>query len=246
MTMRLPVFALILGCTPELEPIRWDAIDVAELRDAIANPTGTVDEASADEVAAAIVERHEPYRVLADYLHQVFADDDADADDPVWVIPQALDGTSVYVIVACPGPLGGDAPAFSQGSMRIDSPTLSADLIATFAIRGQLQLSFRNCVIADYSFNGVAPGFHDGERRDIGVVPRLEVVDELSGESVSELREPILIDAASGRVSALFELSSSDTLTLEWSATELALRLRGRNGALICTILGELLDCVPP
>lgn len=242
----LGLFALALGCTPELEPIRWDGIDVAGLRQAIASPTGIVDEASADEVAAAIVQRQEPYRVLSDYLHQVFESDVEDAAGPTWVIPQALDGTSVYVLVACPGPLGDEAPPFSQGSMRIDSPTLSADLISTFAIRGQLLLSFSNCMIDDYSFNGVAPAFHDSELRELGVVPQLEVVRDGGGEPSYALREPILVDAAAERVSALFELDSGDTLALDWSPTQLALRLRGRDGALVCTIVGELLECVPP
>ena len=61
-TGRWSLLAFVLGCTPELEPIHWDAIDIDALREAIANPTGTVDEASVEQVADAIVQRSGAYR----------------------------------------------------------------------------------------------------------------------------------------------------------------------------------------
>ncbi len=237
--------ALMLGCTPELEPIHWDAVDIEALREAIANPTGIVDEASADEVGAAVVQRNEPYRVLSDYLHGVFVGDMSGDEGPVWVLPQALDGTSVYLIVACPGPLGADAPPFSRGSVRVDSPTLDAEVVSTFAVQGQLRLSFTACEIADYTFDGVAPAFHTAEPLALGFVPTLDFFRADQPDAVFELHEPVLWDA-SDRISVLFELDSGETLTLDWLAAQVELRLRGRNGELICTIAGSSLECVPP
>jgi hypothetical protein len=83
------------------------------------------------------------YRAIAGYLHAVFIGAESGAAGPPWVVPQALHGTSVYVLVACPGPLDADWDPFTHGSMRVDSPTLDADVISTFAIRGQLRTRSR-------------------------------------------------------------------------------------------------------
>ena len=236
---------LALGCTPELEPIRWQPIDIDALRQAIAEPTGFVDEASANEVAAAIVQRNEPYRVLAEYLHGVFMGAEAGEVGPPWLVPQALAGTSVYVMVACPGPLDDFAEPFAHGSMRIDSPTLDAEVISTFAVRGQLRLSFTACEIDEYVFEGTARAFHDSDPHELGLTPELDVAWLAQPDQPYTLREPVLLDAA-GRVSALFELSSGETLALDWYVTQVELHLRGRNGELLCTIVDSSLDCVPP
>lgn len=245
MSRRVVVMALALGCTPELEPIRWQPIDIDALREAIANPTGTVDEAGADQVAAAIVQRHEPYRVLANYLHEVFIDDEAGTADPVRVLPQALEGTSVYVLVACPGPVGSTRSPFSHGSMRIDSPTLDAEMISSLDFGGQLRLSFTACEIEDLVFAGVARAYHGSDPAELGVVPQLTVARRDQADAVYRLLEPVLWDAPD-RFSALFELSSGETLALDWYATHPELRLRGNNGALVCEIVGAELECVPP
>jgi hypothetical protein len=238
------LLGLALGCTPELQPVRWQPIDIEALRDAIAHPTGIVDEASANEVAAAIVASHEARRVLAEFLHLVFVDSELRAGAPPWVESQALAGTSVYVLVACPGPLAGDAAPFTHGSMRVDAPILDVDVISTLAIPGQLHASLVGCEIADYVFEGVARAFHDSEPGELAMVPELRSWSMRWPDEVHELREPML--ATHERVSALFELSSGETLVLDWYATQIELHLRGRNGEMICTIVGGSLDCVPP
>jgi hypothetical protein len=241
----LLLLGLVLGCTPELEPIRWEQVDVDALREAIANPTGLVDERNTDEVAGTIVQREAPYRVLSSYLQAVFAGAQPDRAAPVWVVPQALDGTSVYVLVACPGPRDAEAAPFRYGSMRIDSPTLDDDVISTLGIRGQLRLSFAACEVDDFTFEGIAPAFHDSDPQEFGFVPNLEVMRSDAPGSIYQLREPIFWGAAD-RISALFELSSGETLVLDWYAGGSALRLRGRNGELNCAVADQSLECVPP
>jgi hypothetical protein len=236
---------LALGCTPELEPIRWEAIDVEALREAIAQPTGDVDEATSNEVGAAIVQRHEAQRVLAEYLHSVFVGAESGDQQPPHVAPQALDGTSVYLLVACPGPLGDYEQPFAHGSMRVDSPTLDAEVLSTLFVRGQLRSSFSDCRIDEYVFDGVARIFIDTEPSELGFVPELEVVRLRTPDEPYELREAMLWDAA-GRVSALFELRSGKTLVLDWHVHEPELRLRGRNGELLCAVVGGSLKCDPP
>jgi len=66
-----------------------------------------------------------------------------------------------------------------------------------------------------------------------------------SRDRAYELREPVLWSAGD-RVSALFELSSGETLALDWHLTTTELRLRGRNGELVCTIAGGSLECALP
>lgn len=235
-----------LGCTPELEPIHWEAIDMDALREAIARPTADVDEANSNEVGAAIVQHHEAQRVLAEYLHTVFLGAESGDRQPPYVAPQALDGTSVYLLVSCPGPLS-DAhqQPFAHGSMRVDSPTLDAEVLSTLFVRGQLRSSFEDCRIGEHVFDGVARVFIDTEPIELGFVPELEVVRLRTPNEPYQLREPMLWDAAD-RVSALFDLRSGETLVLDWSVDEPGLRLRGRNGELICSRVGGSLDCNPP
>lgn len=239
------LFVLVLGCTPELEPIHWEAIDVEALHDAIERPTGAVDEATSNEVGQTIVQRHEAQRVLAEYLHTVFVGAKPGERQPPHVVPQALDGTSVYLLVSCPGPLGGDHQPFAHGSMRVDSPTLDAEVLSTLFVRGQLRSSFESCRIGEHVFDGVARLFIDTEPIELGFVPQLEVVRLRTSDEPYELSESMLWDAA-GRVSALFELRSGATLVLDWSMHDPKLRLRGRNGELSCALVGASFKCNPP
>lgn len=247
--LSLALAAMLFGCRPQLEPIRWQPLDIEALREAVAHPTGFVDEAAANEVAYAVVAGHESYRALSGFLHQVFAEPEPGASGdtgPVWVVPQALSGTSVYLLVACPGPDLDPGQPFAHGSLRIDSPSLDADVVATWAIEGQVRLGFDGCRIGDLVFDGSGPFYHASEPFELGFAPTLEVVDLAAPELPPiEIAEPLLWDPLD-QVSAVFELESGETLVLDWRATDLELLLRGVNGALTCTIVDAELVCEPP
>ncbi len=241
----LLVTILVLACTPELEPIHWPALDIEGLREAIANPTGVVDEASTNEIADEIVNDGRARQLLSEFIHEVFVEaQDSDAG-PIWVAPRALAGTSVYVLVACPGPELVDEDGFAHGFMRVDSPILDAELISTFEIRGQLLLSFSACQIGDLVFEGSARAHHDLEAREVAFDPDIEHVELGRDGHTGELDEPVLWTGTDW-ISALFELESHDTLVLEWRPKTTELRLRGRTGALVCEVVDDELSCVPP
>jgi hypothetical protein len=237
----VPALLLLLaGCSPQLEPIRWQGVDIDALREAIANPTGVVDETSANEVADEIVISADAYQAVSSYLHDVFLTEPGEHLAPAWVLPQALDGTSIYLLVACPG--DGDAPPFSAGSIRIDSPTLTAEVVSTFDVRGQLLLSFEGCEIGPATFDGSSRVYRDLELGEFAVEPDIDVAFE---DQTITLDRPILWDVG-GEVHVLYELDSGDTLVLEWASAELELRLRGVNGSLVCTAGLDELECMAP
>lgn len=238
-----------LACTPDLAPIEWDAVDIEALRNAIANPTGIVDEASSKEVADSIVEGSEAYRLLAAFIHAVFVADEGTSPDAsvVWVVPQALGGTSVYALVACPGDsLDGEA-SFANGFLRVDSPTITADLISTFAIEGSILLGFSACQIGDYVFDGGGPAYHGTAPVELAFVPT-QGLRSTRGEDqtlVLSLDEPVMWELG-GAVSLLFTLSSGATLALDLDPLSAELQLRGVNGALTCEITPDGLVCTTP
>ncbi|GEM_PF-6700871 len=238
-----------LACVPELEPIRWEAIDIEALRDAVASPTGIVDEQSTQEIADSLVRDNDAYQVLAQYIRAVFsATASPDGPGPRWLIPQALGGTSIYALVACPGTeLDGGEFSFANGFMQIDSPTLTAELVSSFEVSGDLLLSFVGCRIGELVFDGGAPAHYVSDPIEIGVIPR-DLRYELLGSDEPYTIEQPLLWSESDQLSLLFTLDSGETLALDWQGDgdELDAELRGANGSLICSLLESGLSCVPP
>ncbi len=222
---------MLASCSPQLEPIRWEGQDVEALREAIAEPTGVVDRASIRELAGNVARSADAYWSIARHLREVFLTAPSERSEPAWVIAQARGGTSVYLLVACPG--DGDAPPFSAGSFRVDSPTLSAELVSTFEVRGELLLSFEDCQVGRSTFDGSA--WVDRELDELAVVPELTVNFD---EHVIELDRAFLWDTR-GELQLLYELDSGETIIVEWSRPDRALRLRGANGSRGCRITAD-------
>ena len=129
--------ALALACAPDVEPIRWDELDIDALREQLDNPTGEVTQASADEVAAEIVRNRAAYLAISDYLDRVFLEPEAgrlEPLEPLDVGAQQAEGTSVFALFACPGedPAATDV-GFAHGTMRVDSPRLTRELVEALA-----------------------------------------------------------------------------------------------------------------
>jgi hypothetical protein len=231
----------LLACTPELEPIRWQGFDADELREAFASPTGVVDEDSANEVAEAIVELEQPYRVLEAYLRLVFAAAEGGDGAAAIRVPRAVEGTNVYLLIACPGPAGSEP--FEHGRVRIDSDRLTLAALEQLTIEGQVLLTFEACEIDGWVFEGGGPGHYFAETAELLATPTL-TAERLADGALFEVVEPIFY--GSDQASALFTLGSGETLTLDWFTDVDELRLRGRNGALLCTTAGGELSCAPP
>ncbi|PRQ05439.1 hypothetical protein ENSA5_02600 [Enhygromyxa salina] len=241
----LVLFALVSGlaCLPDPAPIQWAPVDIEALREQLANPSGEVSEATTDEVAARFVRRREAHRAIGNYIHGVFAGEGEGASAR-FVTPRALSGTSVYALVACPGPdLRAADVGFAYGAIRLDSPTLTEELIASRSFGGDLLLSFSGCQIAGFTFDGSAPAHFDDDRLELAVDLNIDYRNEAAGIERS-LSEPLLVGLAWTKI--LFTLESGDTLTIEWAPLELSLELVGANGSLTCEVVGAGLDCEPP
>lgn len=229
------------ACLPQPAPVEWDALDTEALREQIANPTGEVTDATIDEVTAIVVADLPAYRTITSFLLlgliQPFSADAA----PAWVFPQALNGTSVYALLACPGEdVNAQDVGFAYGWMRVDSPTLTQALIESRSLGGDLQLSFEACRIGEYTFNGPAPAHFDEDRPDLGVGMQISYTAQLAARE-GVLDQSLLIDDDGAHV--VFTLASGQTLTLEWSPLTLTLELLGTNGALVCEVIDDALEC---
>lgn len=244
-TPSLVVLALsgCLGCLPDPEPVHWDALDMDALRDALANPTAEVTKATTAEAAARVVSGQAAFREFSRFILGRFLPLPGDAGGD-WVIPQALDGTSVYAMLACPGEDPTAIGHFEHGYMRLDSPTLTQALIESRSFGGDLQLGFRNCRIGQFVYEGAIPAHLDAERVEIGLNPEnVRYRDLVKGEE-GTLSSPSLIGLL--QTQQLLTLGSGRTLTLISQPFILTLQLVGTNGTLVCEILDREFVCTPP
>lgn len=239
------------ACLPNLEPITWELLDVEALRDAIAHPDGLVTATTANEMAHEIIANREVDVTLSTYFDNVFIESAPSEPEPAAPpTPAHASGTSLYALVACPGALlDASDVGFTHGTMRVDSGSIHGKLDDPRQIVDDMQLSFESCEIGRYVIDGVARAHHDPERAQILIAPALEVFDQVSG-ATGRLTLPMIFDwsdpvmGVGALISVLITLESGKTLVLEIEGTEL--RLRGSNGALVCTIMLGNLGCVPP
>lgn len=243
-----------VGCLPNPEPVHWEAFDVDALRDALANPTAAVTEATITEAAANVAAGQAAFRELGTFIADTFLSLAGDASghgvipqaipQAHWVIPQALDGTSVYAMLACPGEDPGAIGLFEHGYMRLDSPTLTQELIESRSFGGDLQLEFFDCEIGQFSYVGAVPAHFDVERLEVGLNPEnVRYRDLVKGED-GMLSSRSLIGLE--QTQQLLTLESGGTLSLISQPFILTLQLVGTNGTLVCVIIDDEFVCTPP
>jgi hypothetical protein len=232
-----------VGCLPDPEPIRWDPVDMDGLRDGLANPTAAVTEQSVAEAADQVIAARPAYVVLASFIAATFLTETGDANGN-WLIPRALEGTSVYALLACPGQDPHAIGSFVHGYIRLDSPSLTQELIESRSFGGDLQLRFVDCVVGQFSFAGAIPAHLDQERFELGLgIDEAEYRDLLTGET-GQLGTPTLLEV--DRSKQLLTLASGETLTLIWQPFALTLELLGSNGSLVCEVIDDAFVCAPP
>lgn len=251
-TQNIRVVALIgcVGCLPDPEPVHWDAVDMDALRDALANPTAAVTEATTAEASANVASGQAAYRELGTFIADTFLSlaGDASGNGVIphahWVIPQALDGTSVYAMLACPGEDPDAIGHFEHGYMRLDSSTLTHELIESRSFGGDLQLEFFDCQIGQFSYVGAVPGHFDVERLEVGLNPEKVTYRDLVKGEDGMLSSRSLIGLE--QTQQLLILGSGGTLSLISQPFILTLQLVGTNGILVCVIIDDEFVCTPP
>lgn len=244
-TPAIAAIALIgcVGCLPDPEPVRWDAFDLDALRDALANPTAPITDQTLVEAADLAAPPRLAYVELSRFVVQTLLSLAGDGGGK-WVIPQALDGTSVYAMLACPGEDPDGMAYFEHGYMRLDSPTLTQELIESRSFGGDLQLSFVDCQVGQFNFAGNVPAHLDREQLEVGLgVDDAAYRDLVTGED-GKLGWPTLI--AIDRSKQLLTLSSGETLALIWQPFLPTLQLIGANATLVCEVIDGELVCTPP
>lgn len=242
MNRTLTVAALVASCTwpgckREVEPARWNAIDLEALRDSIDAPTGTVDEDSVSEIARDFVRAELPLDALLGLIEDVFTMSEQDGGVHAWRMPR-LEGTNVFVEVSCPGPaLSEPVLDFSEGRLRVDSPSLSEEYAETFHIEGDFLLSLDACRVDAFRYEGQSPGHYVVESRTLALDFAWEWED-LEDDGQGNVGSQVLWEIGQ-RVSLLYTLDDGDTVVIEWTRSEAEFEIRGRNGSFACSTGGD-------
>lgn len=235
----LSTLGCTIACTPEVDVPRWDPLDVDALVSTVDNPTarfaddpelGTLrDTLNEPSTAESVDEATRGLREFLDEMERPVEDDPSAGD-----LGGLGSGTAVFLEIACAGP-DLDAPdrTFEFGSIRIDSPRLTRDVIENLSIEGDLLLSFVQCSVDGLTYEGTAPASYlAGDAPQLATSLSLEVLDEATGST-----EPFVRDAIFESMRSRFVQPSAGggTYTLELDALAGTTSLRGADGVLQCS-----------
>lgn len=245
--LALPGLALPgLGCEPQLEPIRWQPLDVEALRREFSSPTGELTEANLNEVESVLNEQSGSVETLGTFVADRLVAENGKLTGP-WVMPRSLTGTSVYALLACPGSeLDPGEVDFAHGHIRLDSPTLTPEVVEALEFRGDLLLTFVECELNQLVVGGEARAHLDASRAL--VVPELRVTPLAPSLSGREAVPPVIIEhplaLGESTVEVLLALSSGDTVVVEFAdeSTEAS----GVDGEVPCTNDEGEFNCPAP
>ena len=257
-------------CGGKPEPVRWNELDFEAMVADMANPTGTVTNENVLEIAEAFTDNAEAIILLGKILDRMFPTgvEDALVDsggaplapggdelvDLVWETPASaaedgdefsldLEGTSVFVKLACwgPEPLDPDL-SFRHGYIRVDGPGLSEEVIENLEYTGDFLLSFRRCRFPTGTLAGRNVGFYDTIDGAPVFALRLLTYVYAGGKVSQFINERVLI--RDGVFSVLYFLADgSGTLRVDSSVDYETFSVSGENGAFACSTLTGELEC---
>jgi hypothetical protein len=237
----------------------------------MANPTGEVTNETVLEVAKKYSDNAEAILLIGRILDRMFPTGIEQAiemsdggtplapGDPPGVLVDAplgaelaaaegidLEGTSVFVKLACWGPevLEPDL-SFKQGYIRVDSPGLSEEVVNSLETTGDFLLTFGLCVFPTGTIIGKNPAFYekDGETLLGTVGFELNSTVYNDGKVTDFLDERVVI--RNGVFSILYRLDdATGTLRVDASVDYATFVITGKNGAFACTAATGEPECV--
>lgn len=235
---------------------QWDLLDVDGLRSTLDNPTARfADDPALDALRDALTNPapesslDDAANALLDFLEGNGDDGGEEGGGEEGGLSeeggegegQLGSGTTAYLRVACPGPNDTLDSEFEFGHIRVDGPRLTREVIESFAIEGDLLLSFVDCSVDGLTYSGLAPAHYlVGDSPELAASLSLEVRDEETGET-GALERGVIFGATATRITQ--PSSGGGTYTLEIENTGVA-TLRAADGVMSCDLETEM--CTGP
>lgn len=234
-------------CFPDPKPVSWEPLDLDALKDDLANPTGEVNEDTSKEVAEGLIANEEALREVLRFIELIYSLSQDDQGGLTAVVPRGLDGTNIFMRIACPGSdVANPDTSFEEGELRLDSPGFTDEFLETFEVVGDVHMDFTKCRIGPFEYEGSAPAHYDTAATEAAIDLRLDFVDQRT-DGEGSFHYPLFTSLDDG-VQMLYTLESGETLVLEWVDDFAMVDLRGRNGLFLCTFDVDAVDliCAPP
>jgi hypothetical protein len=225
---------LEVACFPDIKPITFDPIDVPALESALAEPTGEVNEETLIEIADHLIENERAFQAVRALIQEVYEEDGGDTT-PDGKVFRELSGTNAYVRISCTGhDIQNPVTDFSEGELRIDSPTFTDEFLENYDTKGDMLVRFSACRYTTMVFEGELVMHYDAEMSRAALDPDISWVDDADSSLDGALISPMLQELGVG-VQVLFTLEAGETLVLEWlDAQADTVGIRGVNGSAVC------------
>lgn len=225
----------VAACKRDVDPVQWDALDLEEMRDRMDEPTAAATQQNVNEVAEQFIRDREALEAVFQFIEDAFETGDGGAGDgPAYIRPR-LEGTNVFVKFSC---LGDDLAApvldFSQGHLRLDSPSLSEEFAETFFVEGAFLLGFSECRLGRFEYAGDSPGHYVVE--DLTLAIDFDWAWTNHDEETEGVFDYEVLWDIGQRFQLLTQLGSGETMVVEWSLLEVDFAIRGSDGEFACTI----------
>jgi hypothetical protein len=212
---------VMVGCG-EVEPVHWDPLDVAAIEQQLDAPTALLTEAALDELLASPVGDLSIVEALLALGR--FPIEQLEGTMPEQPRGLDLDGTQLYVRVACPGPTEvAPDPEFRYGSISLYSERLAAEVLDELTVRGDVYGLVRDCTVGALEVDGAMRVNYDdvADRLAIGFDATVDGRDF----------DAVVVDDQ--RVRVLYTDATGGTLTIEQGSPP-AFTIRGRDRQVEC------------
>jgi hypothetical protein len=225
------------GCTPGFSPISWDDLDYEEMTEKLNNPTGSVDinsmgQVSNELLAVSAATNSFDSRVQA-ALSALGEEPERTEGALVGTKHGALEGTNVFVKIACPGAdLADPSSDFSDGYIRLDSPTLTEESISA----GGILVTFHECVAGEVYLNGECAAYYSTDPFTFALDLSLHLI---YGELDLDTSAQLSYDDAKLRVALSVNNETTVTVDADLGASLGTFTVTGTNGTFSCSLNGD-------
>lgn len=243
-----------LGCTqPPIDVLVWEPLEMDSFAVLFERPSGSLNVLNAEDLAAQVQGVDLPLAQSVIALGMTVIDSTSSETGrregalELGVVEQVpldkLPGTRAYLRLACPGP----DPAvqdttFNFGELRVDTPELTEE----FLTRGDLFLTFKDCVLPAGTLNGGSRAFFAADPTAFAVELRVSITPP--GETDSTLVSRNIMLTGDDLVWVVFADEEGQTYVAATDPGEGAstFRVKAKNGVLTCELNADGGACDNP
>jgi len=236
-TAFLLTLCLSTGCTPGFSPISWDDLNYDEMTEKLNNPTGMVDVDNMSQVSNEVLAVTAATYSFNDTINVALASLGGESGRRegglVGTKHGALEGTNIFVKVACPGTdLNDPSYDFSNGYVRLDSPTLSEESITS----GGVLVSFHDCVVGDVYLDGECAAYYSTDPFTFAMDLNLHLT---YGDLDLNTSAQVMYDDLIFRAAVSLNNETTVTVEADLAAAVGSFTVSGANGTFSCTLNGD-------